>query len=209
MQHVEQLALVLVNPLDLHVEQGIRADGDAREVRDVVGQAPLVGRLYRGEGALELWFAGQRLETLQVIQAHAPFGADASVDQARQIRIGQCQPAARRDAVGAIDQARGEQAIEVGEDGFAQQLRMQLRHTVDLVAGQHRQIGHAHASAVALVDQRDPLQEFDVAAVVAPDLVQEQFIDIENDLHVARQHALQHGHRPGLQSLRHQGVVGV
>ena len=40
-------------------------------------------------------------------------------------------------------------------------------------------------------------------------LIQEHFVNIENNLHVARQHALQHVNGPSLQRLGHQCMVGV
>jgi hypothetical protein len=53
-QHVEQLPLVFVDALDLHVEQRGRVDRHAGDARQVVGQAPLVGGLDAGEGGLGL-----------------------------------------------------------------------------------------------------------------------------------------------------------
>ncbi len=44
-QHVEQLALVFVDALDLHVEQAVGADLDAGAVLDVCSEACLVGTL--------------------------------------------------------------------------------------------------------------------------------------------------------------------
>ena len=45
MQHIEQLALVLVHALDLHVEQAVGVDDDAGLLGNAFGQAPLVLRL--------------------------------------------------------------------------------------------------------------------------------------------------------------------
>ena len=44
-QHVEQLALVLMNPFDLHIEERLRIDGHPGEISDDDGEPFLVGAL--------------------------------------------------------------------------------------------------------------------------------------------------------------------
>ncbi len=132
----------------------------------------------------------------------------ASISALRR-RVRLRQPAPRRDAVGHVDEALGPQAGEVGEDGLHQQLRVQRRHAVDLVAADDRQVRHAHAALAVLVDQRQPAQELVVARPLRGGEGQEFLVDAQDDLQVPRQHLLHQRHRPGLQRLGHQRVVGV
>ena len=85
---------------------------------------------------------------------------------------------------------------------------MQLCHTVDGMAPDGGQVGHAHPPPAGLVDQGQAGHPGLVAEEAHPNLVQESLIDLVDDLHVAREQALEQGHGPGLQGLREQGVVG-
>ena len=208
-QHVQQLALVLVEALDLHVQHGVRVDVDPAVRLDPVGQALLVGELGGRKFLQECRLVREFLQLGQLAEVLAPVGADRLVDEGRQRPVGVGQPAARRDAVGDVDEAAREQLGEVGKDGVDQQLAVQLGHAIDLVAGQHAHVGHAHAALAGLVDQRHATQQVVVLAVVGAHPVQEALVDLEDDLEVARQHAAHHGHRPGLQRFGHQRVVGV
>ena len=175
----------------------------------MIGKPPLVGRLRGAECGDEFRIIGERHQLFELTELRSPGRADVAVDQPRQIAIGECQPAARRDAVGAIDEAAGKQPVEVGEDCFAQQLRVQLRNPVDLVARQDGQVGHPHATHRALVDQRNAAQQRNVVFRLRSNLIEKQLVDVVDDLHVARQHAFEKRHRPRLERLGHQRVIGV
>jgi len=213
LQHVEQLALVFVDALDLHVEQAGRVDHHARGSRDVRGQARLVGMLDGEEGVAEILALGVRRQARELVERQPPAAADAAVDQGRQARVGLRQPAPRRDAVGHVGEALGPQAGEVGEDGLGQQVGMQGRDAVDLVAADDRKMRHAHAALAAmrptLVDQAQATQETIVARPVRGRVGQELAVDAEDDLQVPRQDLLHQRHGPGLQRFGHQRVVGV
>ncbi|MNM92764.1 hypothetical protein D3C81_1051080 [compost metagenome] len=86
---------------------------------------------------------------------------------------------------------------------------MQLRHAVDGVTANARQMGHAHVALTMLADQREPRQPRFVAIETDAHLVQEARVDLVDDFQVARQDALEQRQRPLLQRLRQQGVVGV
>ena len=158
-QQVEQLPLVFVDALDLHVEQAVRIDLQADGRGNVLGQALLVGQLDGEEFVAERGVFGQRPQPAQLVQVEPPAVADVAVDQPAQPRVGMGQPAPRRDAVGHVGEALGPQAGEVGEDGLDQQLGVQRRDAVDLVAADDGQVGHAHAALARFVDQRQPAQE--------------------------------------------------
>ena len=69
--------------------------------------------------------------------------------------------------------------------------------------------GPCAAPRPGLVDDRDPARQVDVARVAVATSVEKTVIDLVDDLQVARQHALEEAHRPGLQRLGQQRVVGV
>jgi hypothetical protein len=84
---------------------------------------------------------------------------------------------------------------------------MQGGDAVDAVRADEGEMGHAHAPAVVLVDERQ-FGEVGMAGYARRG-VEEDGVDAEDDLHVARQQPLHQRHRPGLQRLRQERVVGV
>jgi hypothetical protein len=208
-QHVEQLALVLVHALDLHVEQAVRIDLNREFTQDVVGQAALVLLLGQAHGIVERGFVGQLAQPDQLVQVAPPVRADAVVDQLGQGPVGLGQPSPRGDAIGLVAKALGKQAREIREDGLAHQLAVQRRDAVDLVARQDAQVRHAHAARSVLVNQRDAAQQVGLARMALVQAGQETRIEVKDDAQVSRKQPAQQVHRPGLQRLLHQGVVGV
>ena len=76
-QRREQLALVLVDALHLHVEQRVGVEPHAGRLRDHAGEARLVGALHVAERALELGVGRVRLELAQRLEVALPAVADA------------------------------------------------------------------------------------------------------------------------------------
>ena len=70
-------------------------------------------------------------------------------------------------------------------------------------------MGHAHRAFVSLVDDRDPAGQVRVLRETAAHLVEEAAVDLQDDLQVPRQQVGEQVHRPLLQGLGQQGVVGV
>ena len=68
-QDVQVLALVLVQPLHLDVEERVRIHDDAGSLLDEAGQGTFVVGLDRSPLALEVDIVGQRLQSLR---AHLP-----------------------------------------------------------------------------------------------------------------------------------------
>ena len=94
-KHVEQLALVFVDALDLHVEQRGRIDCDADALEDQSRQPRLVGALDRREALLEFGVVGEFLEFDRVVPASSKTPSPiVSASKSRQPRIGLEQPAA-------------------------------------------------------------------------------------------------------------------
>ena len=164
-QDVQVLALVLVDALDLHVEQRVRIDRRCRcAARDQLGEVALVGALDLAPLRAERRVVRERLElaaarSRSLIQP-SPI---ASRDQTRQPRIAQHHPAARRHAVRLVAEPLRPQLVEVLQHVLLQQLRVQLRHAVDRVAADAREVRHAHVALAVLVDQRQAREPLLVA----------------------------------------------
>ena len=77
------------------------------------------------------------------------------------------------------------------------------------MAPDDRQIGHAHLFGRGFLDQRHPPEPLRVSWVRCRDLLQEAAVDLIDDLQVSRKHRLQQWHRPLLQRLRRERVIGV
>ncbi len=208
-QHVEQLALVLVDALDVHVEQRIGVHGDpevvADQAREILLVRPLGGAERRTEGVV----VGERRDPGERVQVLEPAVAEVVCDERREPRVGLVEPAPGRDAVRDVDDLVRSEAVEVGEDRLPHQARMDCRHAVDAMRTDDGEVCHAHAPVVALVEERHPLYPCLVARMAVAHVGEKAPVDLVDDLEVARQHRLEQTHRPRLQRLRHQGVVGV
>ncbi len=99
--------------------------------------------------------------------------------------------------------------MEIPHHGLGQQLRVQLGHPIDGVTAHRRQMGHAHIARTALIDNRQPCQTLRLMGKPHAYLIEKTAVDLVNDLQMARQHRLKQRHRPLLQRLRQQGVIGV
>ena len=174
-----------------------------------VGQPAFVLGFRQAEGAVELGFVGQLTQGAQLVQVAPPGGANPAVNQGRQWPVGLRQPPAGRDAVGLVAKPLWKDAGKVGEDGLDHQLAVQRRDAVDLVAGQHRDVGHAHATLATFVNQRYTAQQVVVIRELRMHLRQEAGVQVVNDAQVARQQTSQQVNGPGFQRFLHQCVVGV
>ena len=81
MQHIEELALVLVNAFDLHVVERIRIDFDAGDFHDVSRQPVFVGDLDALKLGDEIRITCERHQFFEFLQACAPVRPDVAVDQ--------------------------------------------------------------------------------------------------------------------------------
>ena len=104
----------------------------------------------------------------------------------------------------------GIEPVQVGEDRLLHQLGVQRRDAVDRVRADEGEVAHAHPPLAALVDQGDRCgsRRRSSCARCAPPS-SSRGVDLVDDLHVARQQPLEQRHRPALQRLGQQRVVGV
>ena len=208
-QQVQQLPLVFVDALDLHVEHRGRIDGQAKFALDGVGQPLLVALLDCGQRLLQFAVPGVCRQLLQLVGIATPFRADLLVEQGRQPGIALHQPAARRDAIGHVAKALRKHAGEVGKNGIHHQLRVQFGHPVDPMRGDDGQGGHSHPPFTAFVDQRTMLDQSIIVWMLMAQSFKMPMIDLVDDFEVAWQQPFKHPHRPGFQRFRHQRVVGI
>ena len=93
-QHIEQLPLVFVHALHVHVEHGIGVERDAQLLLHVGRQALLVGALDGAEAGHEAAVVLVVAQAVQQFELAPPVGAEALVDQRGEARVGLGQPAA-------------------------------------------------------------------------------------------------------------------
>ncbi|MNV28761.1 hypothetical protein D3C71_1199620 [compost metagenome] len=207
---VEQLAFVLVDALDLHVEHRRRIDRNPQPLVNQVGQGfftvqPLFGKSFAERGLL-----GERLKAEQPFFGIVQQFRTEGIDQHRgQLGVGLIQPPAEGDAVGLVVDPFRVELVQLGEHRFAHQLRVQPGYAVDAVGTKKRQVAHAHAAAVVFFDQRNRAQHVEVVDAFGAQRVDVLGVDQVDDLHVSRQHAFHQTDRPGFQRFGQQCVVGV
>ena len=105
MQRVEQLPLVFVDALDLHVEQPAGSMCTPVSSLSSCASRALLRALHREEASCERRIVGEQLQLAQAIEVGDPAVADALGDQRRERGVGVQQPAPRRDAVGLVVEA--------------------------------------------------------------------------------------------------------
>ena len=181
-QQVQQLALVLVHALDLHVEHGLEVEDHATVGFDQAGQTDLVILLDFPPARPEFGVVGMRRQFAQLVQLGDPAGADGFGDQRAHAGVATGHPAPLGDPVGLVVELLRPQFVEVAEQPLLEQLRMQRGHAVDRDAADDGQIGHADLLFVTFLDQRHPALTVDVAGPVAGDLGQEAGVDFVNDV---------------------------
>ena len=153
LQDIEQLPLVLVHALDLNIKEAAGVHPDARTGEQQCSQPALVVLLGQPESLLELGFVRPLAQPGQLIQVTPPVRPDAAVNQARQGTVCLRQPATRGDAVGLVAKTFRVHLHEVRKNGVLHQPAVQGRDAIDLVAGQHRQVGHPDPSHTTLLNQ--------------------------------------------------------
>ena len=206
---VQVLPLVFVNALGLNVEQRGRVHRHAGAVGDARGETAFGGEFDFAPFLPESGIVGQRLQLAQLVEVFEPAVADAPGDELCQRRIGNGQETPRRDAVGDVAEFLRPQLGEIAQDGLLQQIRVQSRDAVDVVAADRGQMRHADVAFAAFVNQRQPRHAGVVAGKPDAHFVQETAVDFVNDFQMPRQQRAEERHRPLFQRLGQQRVVGV
>jgi len=217
-EDVEELALVFVDTLNLDIKEGLRVDLDLalKDLVYTIAEDALVAELCVVEGLEEVVrddALGERLEKVQVAD---PFvGLESSGEDCAEGRIALEEPAAWCNTVCDVDELVGPELSELVEGRVAEDLGVDGSNTVNLVAADNGEIGHADALGESLFDDRHAgdLLVVEATTSVLVDLsashVEEGEVDVVDDLEVAGKEVFEHSDRPGLEGLREDGVVSV
>ena len=206
---VQELALVFVDALDLDVEDRARIDLRRHALADEIGELLLVAALDRREALAEGGIVGQRIEIGDLLDVVEEGRADRIGHKFGEAGIGLHDPAARGHAIGLVLDPVGIEQVEMVEHRLLHQFGVQGRDAVDGMAADEGELAHAHAPAIALVDQRDRGDPGIVEALLLRRLADDAGIDGVDDLHLARQEPLEQMDRPVLQRLGQQRMIGV
>ncbi len=206
LEDVEQLALVGVEALDLHVKEHGAVELLTRGLLDVVGQTALC--LGAGVGHLkeEALVVRQLLKLDELRGVVHPAVANGVGDQLGVGRVGLGKEAPGADAVGLVVELLGRERVEVLEDRALENVRVKVGHAVDGVRADDGQIGHAH---LAVPEDGRAAQEVLPVLAVLREGIAVAAVDLV-DVHVgARDQATEGLDGPLLQRLGHDRVVGV
>ncbi len=205
-ERVQQLPFVFVDALDLRVENAVGINPRQPQPLD----EPQLGLMFRGDDCgAKRFVIGERFQLFQLREVGDPAIADGLGYDGRQRRIGQQQPAARRNAVGFVVEAFREHGREVRHDALLEQFRMQRGHAVGAVRADDGQVRHADLPIRALFDEATARDAAFVARILRADIVEEAAVDLVNDFEMARQEVFEPLHRPFLQRFRQQRVIRV
>ena len=209
MQDVQELTLVFVDTLDLHVEERVHVDIHALRCLEVLGEAFLVLLLDSHEFLLELGVLRKLFELLEFIEILDPAFADLGGDEFRHSRVCLADPATRRHAVRLVVELFGPQFVEVLEERRLQEVGVERGHAVHGERTHDGEVGHADHLAAAFLDEAHAGEAVVVAGPLHADHAEEASVDFVNDLEVTRQELFEEADRPLLEGFRHQGVVRV
>ena len=209
MQHVHQLAFVLMNTLDLHIKQRFRVHHHVKLLGDKRRQTLFILQLRTAYRLVHQRVITMLFQLAELAEIGSPGTANVLIQYLRKRRVGQRQPAARRHAVGDVAKTRREDFRKISKQRLHHQIGVQLRHAVYFVADHHRQPRHTHAAAVRLINDRGTSQQAGIVRILLLQRLQEVVVNLKDDLQMARQNFAQHIHRPGFQCFAHQRVVGV
>ena len=208
-QGIEMLTLVFVNPLHLHVKQAGGVDQQAIALVDHGGEPALAGQLAGSPALQEGLVVLEGFQPLQRIDLGRPVGTHGLTQQIVERWIGQGQPAPGGDPVGHVGELLGPDRRKLGKQIALDQVAVQGRHAIDVMAAHHGQMGHAHGFGAALIDDRHPPEDLVIARVAQPHLLQKAGIDLIDQLEMPGQQGTEQVKAPALQSFGQQGVVGV
>ena len=140
-QGIHELALILVQPFDLHVKHHGGVQLDAFPPQDFIAELFLFllldGDELFAEGGID-----HRSQLFQRVQVRDETGADFAFDEAAQFGIAKAEPAALGNPVCLVLETFGPDPVPVGEQVVLQDFRMQFRHAVCRMGSVNRQFRH-------------------------------------------------------------------
>ena len=197
-QCVHLLALILVQPLDLDVEDGVFVHLHPLPAAQQGGQAALVLPFDFQQAGKAVRVVGEGQQLFQPGGVALPVRPDPRGDPVREGGVAGFQPAAEGDAVGLVVELCGVEVVEGLELAVFQDLGVEGRHPVDRMAVVDVHMGHVDP-ALAVQDGHPA-----VGAALPGPLVQ-----LPDDGHQLGGHRLDVAEGPLFQRLGQDGVVGV
>ncbi len=152
---VEQLALVLVDALDLHVEQSGGIDVDPGPVGDDRGERLLPAEPRRRVALHEGRILGEGVEAAEQPGIVEDARADGFDREPGQAGIGVVQPATEGDAVGLVDDLVAVERMQVAEHRRAHQVGMERGDAVHPARAVEGEVPHPHPPPLRFIDERD------------------------------------------------------
>ncbi len=157
----------------------------------------------------EFSVARQGSDPLYLLQVPHPTVSDAAGDEGAHGGIAPRNPTSGGDSVGLVVEPLGEHGREFREQTLLHEIAVEGGDPVDRIAADDREVGHANGSHRALVDDGHTADAPVVAGETRPRVVEEAAVDFVNNLKMARKQMSHEIHRPLLQGLGQDGVVGV
>mmetsp|Transcript_36390 Transcript_36390/g.74689 ORF Transcript_36390/g.74689 Transcript_36390/m.74689 type:complete len:855 (+) Transcript_36390:63-2627(+) len=216
LEHVEQLALVLVDTLHLDVEHRVAVHVDVERLLDVRSKALLVLELGIHQLVEHLLVIRELLQPVEERQiAHPAISAKGLGDQRVERGVALRKPAAAGHAVGDADELVGDALLGVvldkhGEHVGLDDLSVDGSDTVDLERADDGKVGHADHLVIAVtLDDGKRAELVPVIAEHALGLVEPAPVDLKDDLGDAGEEGAHEGQGPLLESLGKHSVIGV
>ena len=203
---IEQLSLVLVKPLDLHVKYGIRINRDAIMLLDIFCQTHFVLALDLHKFFLRCRIVRIFCDAVDHRQIHDPVLAHLLCHPVCKQRVGMKQETPLCDTVCLVVELPREHLVEVLQFLILEDLCVEPCHTVHAVAGNDRHMRHLH---LAVRDDRHLLDLVGGLGISVHDVQQEPAVDLLHDLVDPREQSLEQVYRPLFQRLCHDRVIGV
>ena len=202
---VEQLALVLVEALDLDVENGVGVDLDPLALPHPRGEVDLVGALDLGEALQHRVRVGVGEVPQDRQIAHPGVGTGDLVEQGGQAGVALLEPPARSDAVGLVVEALGPDGVPFLEGLALDDLRVQRGNAVDGVRGVAGDPRHPHGVA----GHGGHVVDGALVQTALGHVATETAVDLAHDLGDAREEPVEDVDVPRLQRLGQDRVVRV
>src|SRR6516164_2515200 len=208
-QDLEVLPLVFVDPFDQNVEERFVVHVNTGSQFDQCRQVSLVRELYVTPLLLKRLVIRQWLQTSQLVEVEQPPFANGPGDKTGERTIADCYEASGGHAVGHVTELPGPQLSELVHHRLREEIGMQPSDTVDAMAADRREVGHAHEALAGFIDERHPGQSSTVAGERSSNFIEKASVDFVDDLQMTGKELTNQIDGPFLKCLRKERVVGV
>mmetsp|Transcript_51655 Transcript_51655/g.112546 ORF Transcript_51655/g.112546 Transcript_51655/m.112546 type:complete len:267 (+) Transcript_51655:521-1321(+) len=204
-----------MDALDLDVNQGVLVDVQVALLLDVRRQLCFRFPLHLHPLRMQLRVLLELQHVLQLGHVRQPLvGSQVLGEDGAERRVGAVHPAARRHAVGHVDDLVGladvaAVLVEFWEGLLLDDLSVNGCHAVHLVGPHDGQISHADLLDITFLEDAQRCDHRTALAVLGLEVFDPAEVQLPDELQMSRQHAFDHLHGPLLQGLGHHRVVGI